>query len=356
MHKTKKTIVISIGFLLICSALYIAVDVYLRFKTKEIFANKQGVTLATLINGSKTQVKGEDLGRTNIMIYGVNQSLADVIILASYYWNEKKLVLLSIPRDLFAVRNGMAGVKINSLFSLGQQINKKDKSSAPQYISDFISKEYNIPIDYWVVAKMNSFKKLVNALGGITVEVERTFTDYQYPTDTYSGYIRPAVHFEAGIQTMDGTAALIFARSRHSLNSGEGSDFARSRRQQILIKAMIDKFKQKGILEEATIMNSYLTIFQENVFTNITSNEAISLASTINNLDLSKDILMTNWKPESGFLCATRSADGQYIITYGVRNDCRVKTAASNISSYKQKAIDYIHNLLIIVSEDLRNV
>jgi LytR_cpsA_psr family len=75
------------------------------------------------------------------------------------------------------------------------------------------------------------------------VVVQNTFTDYQYPHGECDqgdcGYM--TAHFNAGPQHMDGATALVYARSRHSGDNGEGTDFARSRRQQIVLQALKQK-------------------------------------------------------------------------------------------------------------------
>ena len=95
-----------------------------------------------------------------------------------------------------------------------------------------------LQVPYFAVMDFSGFEKAIDQVGGVDVTVDRTFTDYQYP-DSGTGYLPPQT-FTAGPQHMDGARALIFARSRHAAGV-EGSDFARSQRQQ----KIIDAFKQK---------------------------------------------------------------------------------------------------------------
>jgi LCP family protein required for cell wall assembly len=314
--------------------------------TKKSFANGQGISLATFAAAENTTLSGENDGRTNVMIYGLTADglRTDTIILASYYWNEHKLVMLNIPRDLYASYNGN-DTKIVSLYSIAKDANPTDQSYPPQYVSDFISKEYGINIDYWVVANMNAFKQLVDAVGGVSINVPDSFTDYQYPTDDYKGYIRPAPHFDAGIQTMDGTTALIYARSRHAAGP-EGTDFARSKRQQVIIEAILSKLKQQGVFNDISKLDSYLNIFGDNIFTNMTPADLIKSAKVASEFNLSQDIMMANWSNDIGFLCDSTDAGGSYVLRYGVPGDCTGMAGVNDGSSYRQEAINYVQNLL----------
>ncbi len=315
-------------------------------RTSKSFKNGQAISLASFAAAANTKLMGEDQDRTNVMIYGLTADglRTDTIILASYYWNERKLVMLNIPRDLYANYDNH-DTKIVSLYAIAKDADPGDESYPPQYVSDFISKEYGIPVDYWVVANMNAFKQLVDSVGGVTINVPDSFTDYEYPTDDYSGYIRPAPHFSAGVQTMDGATALIYARSRHAAGP-EGTDFARSRRQQVIIEAILSKLKQQGALTDATKLDSYLQIFGSNVFTDMTPAELIKSGQLAGQLNLSQDVITANWSNDIGFLCDSTDAGGSYVLRYGVLGNCTGAAGDNDSSPYRQQAVNYVQNLL----------
>ncbi len=289
---------------------------------------------------------GESHDRTNIMIYGLtaDQTRTDSIILASYYWRENKVVLLNIPRDLYAEYDGRK-TKIVSLYAIAKVQQPNNQNYPAEYVNNFISKEYNIPIDYWVVVNMDAFKQIIDNAGGVTVNVERPFTDYAYPTDNYSGYIHPAPHFEAGVQTMNGTRALIFARSRHAAGL-EGTDFARSKRQQMIIQALLVKLRSQGILTDTGKISSYANIFSNNVFTNLNVPQLIQVAQIASQLNFSTDILMANWNNTIGFLCDSTDGYGAYILRYGVTGNCTSVAGTESSSSYRAAAVSYVQHLL----------
>jgi len=115
------------------------------------------------------------------------------------------------------------------------------------------------PVHYGVVIDFSGFTKLIDALGGVEVEVERSFVDERFPipgkeNDECGGDLEyscryETVKFEAGKQWMDGATALKFVRSRHSEDEEEGTDLARGERQQRVLLAVRER-----ILSQETLM------------------------------------------------------------------------------------------------------
>ena len=102
-----------------------------------------------------------------------------------------------------------------------------------------------IPIHYNVTINFEVFKQIVDTLGGIDVEIENTFTDSEYPIegkedDPVIANRYETVTFTKGLEKMNGERALKYVRSRHG-DGAEGTDFARSKRQQKVILAIKDK-------------------------------------------------------------------------------------------------------------------
>ena len=137
--------------------------------------------------------------------------------------------------------------KINSAYHYG---NLKEKGGGLVLAKAITEDVVGLPIQYAVVIDFSGFQKVIDEVGGIDVNVPTAFTDNAYPIPGMEHYSCPGdptdacdletVHFEAGLQHMDGARALIYARSRHA-EGAEGSDFARSRRQQIIMLALKDK-------------------------------------------------------------------------------------------------------------------
>ena len=246
-----------------------------------------------LIGGPKTVVGlitdsglESDNGRTNVLLLGIGgrghegPDLTDTMILASVDKGGKDVVLISIPRDLWAPN---LAAKINSSYAYGQEEqNGQGLDLATKTVSDLLG----IPVHYAFRIDFNGFISGVDLIGGLDIEVENSFVDPKYPisgreddlcgltieTQEKDGVTGQVVKdatgsaiplseitdendpftcrweelsFTKGLKHMDGTTVLKFVRSRHG-TGGEGSDFARSARQQKVILA----FRQKVLSTE----------------------------------------------------------------------------------------------------------
>ncbi len=291
-------------------------------------------------------LQGESDGRTNMIVLGMTEDgmRTDSILLTSYYWQQKKLVTLNIPRDLY-VYDGYENCKMGEVYAYARLRQPKNPTYPATFLAQLLSKEYHVDIPYWVKFNMLGEVQLVNTLGGVDVNVPDSFTDYEYPTWDYSGYVRPAPSFSAGLQHMDGTVALEYSRSRHSLDNDEGSDFARSRRQQIVLAAVMTKVKALGIVGNLADITKYLGILGRNVTTNLSSDEMVSMAKVFRGVDPKTDYLAANWATGNGFLCDSTSSYGAYIILYGVAGDCNAEAGTADQSVYRDDAATYVENL-----------
>jgi LCP family protein required for cell wall assembly len=305
-------------------------------------------SVAKASTGYVAPIAGQSDGRTNILVYGMTLDglRTDSIMLVSYYWAQKKLVTLNIPRDLY-VYDGYENAKFGEVYSYAKRREPKDPDYPPQSVANLVSKEYGIPINYWVSLNMQGEISLINTLGGVDINVPDSFTDYQYPTWNYSGYVRPAPSFVAGEQHMDGATALEYSRSRHSLDNGEGTDFARSKRQGIVLQAVMTKVKSMGLLGNLADISNYLNILGTNVDTNMSTDVMLSFAKTVKGIDPATDYTIGNWETSNGFLCGSTSSYGAYITLYGVTGACGTQVNAGTDSKYRELAIYYVNNLLL---------
>ncbi len=299
------------------------------------------------------KLKGQDEGRTNFLIYGLtlDEMRTDTIMLVSYYHKEKKFVTLNIPRDLYQ-NDGFKSEKLVSVYTFAKVRQPNDPNYPAEFLSSFLAKEFGVPIHYWGVVSMAAFKDLIDQIGGVEVSVENSFKDDFYPKDDYSGNLRPSPSFQKGLQQMDGTRALIYARSRKSLDNGEGSDFARGKRQAIVIQAALSKVKSKGILENVGEINNYLSVISKYVRTNMTTDEMLASANLGKGLNPTNDVLIANWSYENGFICDGKSPIGQDILLYGTLGNCGVRMGGGGQSKYRDTAISYVQNLLKTVQNE----
>ncbi len=227
--------------------------------------------------GPDTVRPPSDVGRINILLLGVGgeghdgAQLTDTIILASLDTKTNKLALLSIPRDLaFPIGNNQFR-KINSLNAL-QEVAHPGEGARRS--ADLIGDLLNVHINYVMRVDFKGFEQFIDALGGVDLTVEKSFTDNSYPTEN-DGW--KTISFKVGNQHMNGKTALEYVRSRHG-NNGEGSDFARSRRQQLVLEAVRDKLLSLGTLANPKKLNDLINIVSGHIQTDLSAWDMLSLA------------------------------------------------------------------------------
>jgi LCP family protein required for cell wall assembly len=242
--------------------------------------------------GSAIDKERRSLQRINIVLYGyggvqhAGGELTDSIMVVSIQPvanHPPQVAEISIPRDWYVripLKNGQATEqRINFAYAagmLGEGPEPASSVDAGAAVADpLIEHLLGVGINYFVGVNFDAFKQAVNAVGGINIDVPTGFTDNQYPAGECSqgncGY--ETVHFNAGVQHMNGATALIYARSRHG-NNGQGSDFARSRRQQQLIIALKAQLESIGGIGQ---LPDVISALGDNVLTNLTISDAESL-------------------------------------------------------------------------------
>lgn len=180
----------------------------------------------------------EQVGATNVLVLGVDERStepgpfrSDTMILTNFDPQDREVTMLSIPRDLWLTIPGIGENRINTAHFFG----------GPSLAQQAVQQNLALPASpLYVKLNFNGFVDIIDAMGGITVNVAERLIDESYPTDDYG--VR-TVDIPAGEQLMDGETALIYARSRYST-----SDFDRSRRQQEIIGAIKDKVIQPSII------------------------------------------------------------------------------------------------------------
>jgi LCP family protein required for cell wall assembly len=265
------------------------------------------------IFGGDAKLKGQSNDRTNILVLGVDatgeKGLSDTIIIASIFHKEKKITTSNIPRDSLVEYNGTR-FKVNEIYGTAEA-NKP--GSGPAELSNFLSRELGIDIPYWALTNFDGAEKAVDLVGGIDVDVENTFTDCEFPNKSF-GYLACQT-FTKGPQNMNGKTALIYARSRHGDN-GEGSDFARSRRQSLVVQAVLQKIKSQNTFQSISKFSEISSLLGKNIKTNISLAEMKSIANFARSIDLKNDFLRINWAVGNGFLCDMTASQYGYYIYY----------------------------------------
>lgn len=267
--------------------------------------------------------------RINVLLLGYGGPghdgpyLTDSIMLLSIRPGSREAIMISLPRDLWVKipalpQNGYMIGKLNSAYAIGT-----DQRDYPNIRSDWktgigggdlaaatVSQVTGQPVNYWVGLDFKAFRSVVNALGGIRVDVPTTLDDPYFPAGESTGMMH--VHIGAGWQQFDGERALEYARSRETT-----SDFDRSRRQQLIMLAVRQRVFSLNAIPR---LLSLLGALQDNVRTNLRPAEMQQLAALAGRLkdqDLRRVAIDTSNLLRSGY-----SHDGQYILqpldpTYG---------------------------------------
>jgi LCP family protein required for cell wall assembly len=175
------------------------------------------------------------VGGTTVLLVGIDRrpgektARADAILLMRLNPQGGVVSLLSVPRDLWVPIPGVGNGRINAGYQYGGLALQK------RTVSDFLG----VRIDHAVAINFGGFEALIDALGGVTINVPRRLVDPAYPTPDY-GTTR--VVFEPGVQRMNGARALIYSRTRHP-----DSDFGRMHRQQQMMAAIGAQLRALGV-------------------------------------------------------------------------------------------------------------
>lgn len=224
-------------------------------------------------------------GKTNILILGLdkisgqkeNSRLTDTIILGSLDLQSSSLNLVSIPRDLW-IQDYQT--KINSLYYYGE---KNPDTTGIEFLTMVINDYFGLPIHYYYILDLDILAQVIDSIGGVDVDVPRTFTDTRFPkTNTDPNSKNPedlfeTITFEQGLKHMDGSTALKFIRSRQSQDPTEGTDIARSNRQTILIQSLKDKISSFDILKNPHRLGTLFFLYQQ-INSNLKTEDLIAIA------------------------------------------------------------------------------
>lgn len=292
-----------------------------------------------LVNSSDRGLKSEETGRVNILLLGMGGKghdgayLTDTIMLLSLDVSTKKVAMLSIPRDLsIPVESASEWTKVNNINAFAEA---KEAGSGGLAISQAVSDILEFPIDYYVRADFDGFTNIIDKIGGLDVFVENTLNDYSYPADGQEenpNYDARYEHLrvEKGWQKMDGALALKFARSRHG-TGGEGSDFARAKRQQIILQATKDKLLTTGVLLNPIKISEIIAEFSSHIDTNLQPWEIVKLWTMFK--DVKKENIITKVMDNSadGLLYQKINDKGVYVLLPKNGDFSEIKYLAQNI-------------------------
>ncbi|HET9345142.1 MAG TPA: LCP family protein [Candidatus Limnocylindrales bacterium] len=187
--------------------------------------------------------------RLTVLLIGVDSApwrtttLTDALIVVSVDPVGKTATMLSLPRDLVDVPLGNGdtyGPKINSLLSYAEGHSEAFPDGGTKALQRAIASLLGIDIDYTATLDFFGFQRMVDILGGVTIDNHKAIDDDNY--DMYDGRGR-GFQLSKGIHTLDGPDALAYVRSRFTPGD---TDFDRARRQQQVLVALRDRFLSFG--------------------------------------------------------------------------------------------------------------
>ena len=229
------------------------------------------------VQGDNVAVASEKPGRVNILLLGVDDrhsknrnERTDTIIFASIDSQLKKVVLVSIPRDTRVNIPGHGWDKINAAHVLG------GIDLTKQMVSELLGK----PIDYYMLVNFEDFKKVIDTLGGVTIDVEKNM----YHPDEYPY----TINLKKGLQHLDGEKALMYVRFR----SDALGDISRTQRQQKFLKALAEQALQpETILKLPKLVPEVIKMVE----TDMSTKDMMSLLAF--SRELNKDSIITQTLP-----------------------------------------------------------
>lgn len=155
----------------------------------------------------------------------------DSVMLLGIQPDDLQVSLLSIPRDIFIRVPGYTdSQRINTINVLAEI---ETPGTGPELLKDSIALSFGVTPTHYIRIDFQAFEAMINAVGGINIDVPYEIVDPYFPTLDY-GTI--SVRFEPGSQHMDGETALIYARTRHM-----DDDYRRAERQQQVVAAFTKK-------------------------------------------------------------------------------------------------------------------
>ncbi len=228
------------------------------------------------INGSS--FNGHD--SVNIALLGLDTrpgnpdgTRSDTIIVVRVNPQTHAASMLSIPRDLWVDIPGHGQNRINSAYAVGDMA--RPNSGGPPLVEATLEKNFGLHIDYFAQVDFEDFEGVIDAIGGVTIDVPKPLLDAEFPTLDY-GYKR--IFIPAGIQHMNGQTTVEYARSRHA-----DSDTGRNQRQQQVLTAIREQGINLNFLNNTPLQQS----LQRAVKTDLQMGDILSLAQLA--IGLNKD-------------------------------------------------------------------
>ena len=253
----------------------IADETKVIYEKNEKAAKKQSTSDKTLNEPFTLLIMGVDSSSSSLK--KSNSFNGDTLMLITFNPNTMNATILSIPRDTrvpIVCTKSKAKNKINSTGAYGADC-----------VKDTITNFTGIEIDYWVKVNFQGVISLVDALGGIEVDIPYAFCE----SNSQRKFGNNTIYLEKGLQTLNGEQTLAFARNRHpwpqycgkKYSNYTSNDFIRGQNQQQIIKAVVNKLKNIKSLSQ---IYDILDIVGDNIDTNVDKDTMITGFDTFKNI------------------------------------------------------------------------
>lgn len=242
--------------------LVVSVSAYATF----LYNKAESVMNKSYTPVGREQPTANPLGNTSILFIGVDDSTkrqegnprSDALLLATFNKKNHSIKLLSIPRDSYVhIPEKNIYTKITHAHAYG----------GVKLTIETVQELLGIPVDYYVKMNFNAFIDVVDALGGISVDVPYTFSEQ----DSHDH--AKAITLQKGVQQLNGEQALALARTRHM-----DSDIYRGQRQQKIFKAILSKATS---VKSITSYSNVIEAIGKNMSTDLTFDQLKSLANYV---------------------------------------------------------------------------
>ena len=190
---------------------------------------------------------------------GEESKNADTVILVTLNKETKKITMTSFLRDAYVSLNGLENIngslhygatKLTLVYAMGYMYG--GDLGAMHLMDRVIEKNFGPVVDHNIEVSMDAFDACINALGGVAINLDED--EAKYMNNYFKDYDDRV--YEAGENLLDGWAAEVYVRTRHA-NYGD-NDFNRTDRQRAVVAQVLEKVKNKSLLEINTLVDSLL--------------------------------------------------------------------------------------------------
>ncbi len=268
-------------------------------------------------------------GRSRVVValFGLTQrttepARTDTILVLTLDPTRRQASLLSVPRDLWVDIPGYGYGKLAIAYEVG----------GPRLAVYTLQRELGIPVDYYAALTFGGFTRLVDALGGVTIDVPQELDDPWYPCLTTTAYC--PIDIKPGVQHLDGATALEFVRERHAFAQ---QDLARVQDQQAFLAALRHQALTPSTLLRAS---SLLPLVRRELITDLPYNALPSLGLayaraphvTHSYIDIASGLVQSGWSSDGQSILLPTMSDGIPALVRRLTHDPTLGRAGAGVT------------------------